>query len=90
MNFYSPVSNTRCHSIWHIMRITKIKILVDSQGQGIFSVQLMLFWVVVKVKCAVVTDVLCSCKKNSNYKGEKLKVVQLSNTKTTVNLAGQQ
>ena len=26
MNFYSPVSNTRCHSIGHKMRIARIKI----------------------------------------------------------------
>ena len=26
MNFYSPVSNTRCHSIEHKMRIARIKI----------------------------------------------------------------
>ena len=25
MNFYSPVSNTRCHSIGHKMRIARIK-----------------------------------------------------------------
>ena len=31
MNFYSPVSNTKCHSIVHKMRIAKIKIRVDSQ-----------------------------------------------------------
>ena len=31
MNFYSPVSNTRCHSIGHKMRIARIKIRVDSQ-----------------------------------------------------------
>ena len=30
--------------------------------RAFFSVQLMLFWVIVKVKCAVVNDVLCSCK----------------------------
>ena len=30
MNFYSPVSNTRCHSIGHKMRIARIKIRVDS------------------------------------------------------------
>ena len=29
MNFYSPVSNTRCHSIGHKMRIARIKIWVD-------------------------------------------------------------
>ena len=29
-NFYSPVSNTRCHSIGHKMRIARIKIRVDS------------------------------------------------------------
>ena len=34
MNFYSPVSNTRCHSIGHKMRIARIKIRVDSQGDG--------------------------------------------------------
>ena len=28
MNFYSPVSNTRCHSIGHKMRIARIKIRV--------------------------------------------------------------
>ena len=33
MNFYSPVSNTRCHSIEHKMRIARIKIWVDSQGR---------------------------------------------------------
>ena len=33
MNFYSPVSNTRCHSIEHKMRIARIKIRVDSQGR---------------------------------------------------------
>ena len=33
MNFYSPVSNTRCHSIGHKMRIAKIKIRVDSPGR---------------------------------------------------------
>ena len=33
MNFYSPVSNTRCHSIGHKMRIARIKIGVDSQGR---------------------------------------------------------
>ena len=33
MNFYSPVSNTRCHSIGHKMRIARIKIRVDSQGR---------------------------------------------------------
>ena len=31
MNFYSPVSNNRCHSIGHKMRIARIKIRVDSQ-----------------------------------------------------------
>ena len=31
MNFYSPVSNTGCHSIGHKMRIARIKIRVDSQ-----------------------------------------------------------
>ena len=31
MNFYSPVSNTRCHSIGHKMRVARIKIRVDSQ-----------------------------------------------------------
>ena len=25
MNFYSPVSNTRCHSIGHKMRIARLK-----------------------------------------------------------------
>ena len=25
MNFYSPVSNTKCHSIGHKMRIARIK-----------------------------------------------------------------
>ena len=34
MNFYSPVSNTRCHSIGHKMRIARIKIQVDSQVDG--------------------------------------------------------
>ena len=33
MNFYSPVSNTRCHSIGHKMRIARIKIRVNSQGR---------------------------------------------------------
>ena len=33
MNFYSPVSNTRCHSIGHKMRIARIKIRVDSPGR---------------------------------------------------------
>ena len=33
MNFYSPVSNTRCHSIGHKMRIARIQIWVDSQGR---------------------------------------------------------
>ena len=33
MNFYSPVSNTRCHSIGHKMRIARIKIRVDGQGR---------------------------------------------------------
>ena len=33
MNFYSPVSNTKCHSIGHKMRIARIKIWVDSQGR---------------------------------------------------------
>ena len=33
MNFYSPVSNTRCHSIGHKMRIAWIKIRVDSPGR---------------------------------------------------------
>ena len=28
MNFYSPVSNTKCHSIGHKMRIARIKIRV--------------------------------------------------------------
>ena len=32
MNFYSPVSNIRCHSIGHKIRIARIKIRVDSQG----------------------------------------------------------
>ena len=31
MNFYSPVSNTRCHSIGHKMRIARIKIRVDTR-----------------------------------------------------------
>ena len=33
MNFYSPVSNTRCHSIGHKIRIARIKIRVDSPGR---------------------------------------------------------
>ena len=33
MNFYSPVSNTRCHSIGHKMRIARIKFRVDSPGR---------------------------------------------------------
>ena len=33
MNFYSPVSKTRCHSIGHKMRIARIKIRVDSPGR---------------------------------------------------------
>ena len=33
INFYSPVSNTRCHSIGHKMRIARIKIRVDSPGE---------------------------------------------------------
>ena len=33
MNFYSPLSNTRCHSIGLKMRIARIKIRVDSQGR---------------------------------------------------------
>ena len=33
MNFYSSVSNTRCHSIGHEMRIARIKIQVDSPGR---------------------------------------------------------
>ena len=33
MNFYSPVSNTRCHSIGLKMRIARINIRVDSQGR---------------------------------------------------------
>ena len=33
MNFYSPVYNTRCHSIGHEMRIARIRIWVDSQGR---------------------------------------------------------
>ena len=33
MNFYSPVSNTNCHSIGHKMRIARIKIRVDSPGR---------------------------------------------------------
>ena len=33
MNFYSPVSNTRCHLIGHKMRIARIKIRVDSPGK---------------------------------------------------------
>ena len=33
MNFYSPVSNTRCHSIGHKMRIARVKIRVDSPGR---------------------------------------------------------
>ena len=36
MNFYSPVSNTRCHSIGHKMRIAKIKIRVSREmGQSL-------------------------------------------------------
>ena len=31
MNFYSPVSNTRCHSIGHKMRIARIKIRVSRE-----------------------------------------------------------
>ena len=34
MNFYSPMSNTRCHSIGHKMRIAKIKIRVESREMG--------------------------------------------------------
>ena len=34
MNFYSPVSNTRCHSIGHKMRIARIKIRVQSREMG--------------------------------------------------------
>ena len=37
MNFYSPVSNTKCHSIGHKMRIARIKIRVDSQGSTCIS-----------------------------------------------------
>jgi hypothetical protein len=33
MNFYSPVSNNKCHSIGHKMRTERIKIRVDSQGR---------------------------------------------------------
>ena len=33
MNFYSPVSDTRCHSIGYKMRIARIKIRVDSPGR---------------------------------------------------------
>ena len=33
MNFYSPVSNTMCHSIGHKMRIARIKIRVDNPGR---------------------------------------------------------
>jgi len=33
INFYSPVSNTRCHSIGHTMRIARIKIRLDSPGR---------------------------------------------------------
>ena len=33
MNFYSPESNARCHSIGHKMRIARIKIRVDSPGR---------------------------------------------------------
>ena len=34
MNFYySPVSNTRCHSTGHKMRKARIKIRVDSPGR---------------------------------------------------------
>ena len=34
MNFYSPVSNTRCHSIGHKMRIARIKIRVEVDSPG--------------------------------------------------------
>ena len=34
MNFYSTVSNTRCHSIGHKMRISRIKIQVQSRETG--------------------------------------------------------
>ena len=33
MNFSSPLSNTKCHSIGHKMRIARIKIRVDSPGR---------------------------------------------------------
>ena len=33
MNFYSHVSNTRCHSIGHKMRIARIKFRVESPGR---------------------------------------------------------
>ena len=33
MNFDSPVSNTRCHSIGHKMRIARINIRGDSPGR---------------------------------------------------------
>ena len=33
MNFNSPVSNTRCHSIRHKMIIARIKIRIDSQDR---------------------------------------------------------
>ena len=33
MNFYSPVSNTRCLLIGHKMRIASFKIRVESQGR---------------------------------------------------------
>ena len=33
INFYSPVFNTRCHSIGHKMRIARIKIRVDFPGR---------------------------------------------------------
>ena len=34
MNFYSPVSNIRCHSIGHKMRITRIKIREMGKSLG--------------------------------------------------------
>ena len=37
MNFYSPVSNNKCHSIGHEMRIARIKIRVDSPGRWEFG-----------------------------------------------------
>ena len=33
MNLYSPVSNTRCHSVGHKRRIARFKIRVESQGR---------------------------------------------------------